>query len=100
MLTSVLIVLGILLGTIALDALAPAIALPDWMRHYVTTFLGILLQSVPFLLLGSIIAGLITEFVGAGDIARFFPRNNVLGGFAGMLLGLCLPVCEGGGVPV
>ena len=95
-----LIVLGILLGTIALDALAPAIALPDWMRHYVTTFLGILLQSVPFLLLGSIIAGLITEFVGAGDIARFFPRNNVLGGFAGMLLGLCLPVCEGGGVPV
>lgn len=99
LLTSVLIMLGILLGTIVLDALAPAISLPDWLYRFITIFLGIFIQSVPFLLLGSVIAGLINEFVSAGDIARFFPKNKVLGGFAGMLLGLCLPVCECG-VPV
>jgi uncharacterized membrane protein YraQ (UPF0718 family) len=105
MLTFVLIVLGILLGTIALDALVPALRLPamplpDLLQNYVTVFLGIFIEAVPFLLLGSVVAGLITEFVSADDIARFFPRNKVLGAFAGSLLGLLFPVCECGVVPV
>lgn len=103
-----LIALGILLGTIALDALdalvpalqLPAVPLPDLLQNYVTVFLGIFIEAVPFLLLGSVVAGLITEFVSADDIARFFPKNKVLGAFAGSLLGLLFPVCECGVVPV
>lgn len=105
LLTFVLIVLAILLGTIALDALLPAlrlpaVQLPDLLQNYVTVFLGIFIEAVPFLLLGSVVAGLITEFVSADDIARFFPKNKVLGAFAGSLLGLLFPVCECGVVPV
>jgi uncharacterized membrane protein YraQ (UPF0718 family) len=103
--TYVLIVLGVLLGTIALDALLPAlqlpaVPLPDLLQNYVTVFLGIFIEAVPFLLLGSVVAGLITEFVSADDIARFFPKNKVAGAFAGSLLGLLFPVCECGVVPV
>lgn len=105
LLTFVLIVLGIVLGTIALDALLPAlqlpaVPLPDLLQNYVTVFLGIFIEAVPFLLLGSVVAGLITEFVSADDIARFFPKNKVAGAFAGSLLGLLFPVCECGVVPV
>jgi uncharacterized membrane protein YraQ (UPF0718 family) len=105
LLTFVLIVLAILLGTLALDALLPvlripAVPLPDLLQNYVTVFLGIFIEAVPFLLLGSLASGLIAEFVSADDIARFFPRNKVLGALAGSMLGVAFPVCECGVVPV
>ncbi len=105
MLTFALIVLAILIGTLALDALLPvlrlpALALPDLLQNYVTVFLGIFIEAVPFLLLGSLASGLIAEFVSADDIARFFPRNKVLGSLAGAMLGIAFPVCECGVVPV
>ena len=105
LLTFALIVLAILLGTIALDALLPtfrlpAIALPDLLQNYVTVFLGIFIEAVPFLLLGSLASGLISEFVSADDIAHLFPRNAVLSTLIGALLGIAFPVCECGVVPV
>lgn len=100
-----LLVLAILLGTIALDAFLPvlrlpAVPLPDLLQNYVTIFLGIFIEAAPFLLLGSLAAGLIAEFVTPDDIARFFPRGRVVGSVAGALLGMIFPVCECGVVPV
>ena len=105
LLTGSLIVLAVLLGTLALDALVPAvrlpaITLPDLLQNYVTVFLGIFIEAVPFLLLGSLASGLISEFVTADDIARMFPRNAVLSTLMGALLGIAFPVCECGVVPV
>jgi len=105
LLTFALILLATLIGTLALDALLPvlrlpALALPDLLQNYVTVFLGIFIEAVPFLLLGSLASGLIAEFVSADDIARFFPRNKVLGSLAGTMLGVAFPVCECGVVPV
>ncbi len=105
LLTFALLILAILIGTLALDALLPvlrlrALALPDPLQNYVTVFLGIFIEAVPFLLLGSLASGLIAEFVSADDIARFFPRNKVLGSLAGTMLGVAFPVCECGVVPV
>lgn len=100
-----LLVLAILLGTIALDVFLPvlrlpAVPLPDLLQNYVTIFLGIFIEAAPFLLLGSLAAGLIAEFVTPDDIARFFPRGRVVGSVAGALLGMIFPVCECGVVPV
>jgi len=105
LLTFTLIVLGIVLGTIALDALLPvaqlpAIPLPDLAQNYVTVFLGLFIETVPFLLLGSVVSGLISEFVSADDLARLFPRNTILATLTGALLGIAFPVCECGVVPV
>jgi uncharacterized membrane protein YraQ (UPF0718 family) len=102
----VALVLVILLGTFAFDNLlpvlgvAPAVYLPDLAQTYVTTFVGLFIEAAPFLLLGSIAAGLITVFVTPDDMARVIPRNKYLATAMGALLGMIFPVCECGVVPV
>ncbi len=100
------LILAVLIGTIALDnllpviGLAPAVSLPDLAQTYVTTFVGLFIEAAPFLLLGSVAAGLIDVFVTADDTARVIPRNKFLATVMGALLGLIFPVCECGVVPV
>lgn len=65
-----------------------------------TRFLGIFIEAVPFLLLGTVVSGLIDAFVTPEDITRFVPRNSVLATIAGAFLGFAFPVCECGVVPV
>ena len=67
---------------------------------FATRFLGIFVEAAPFLLLGSITAGLIETFVKADDIWRFVPRNRLAATVMGAFLGLAFPVCECGVVPV
>ncbi len=67
---------------------------------FATRFLGIFVEAVPFLLLGSITSGLIESFVNSDDILRFLPKNRLGAAVSGTLLGLIFPVCECGVVPV
>jgi hypothetical protein len=103
---ALLAALAIILGALFLDSIvpgvgmAPEMALPDVAQNFVTIFLGIFIEAAPFLLLGSIAAGLIDVFVTADDIARLFPRNKVGATLVGTFLGVLFPVCECGVVPV
>ena len=65
-----------------------------------TRFLGIVIEAVSFLLLGTIVSGLIEVFVRKEDIARLLPRNPFAAIVAGSFLGFLFPVCECGVVPV
>jgi hypothetical protein len=65
-----------------------------------TRFLGIFIEAVPFLLLGTLVSGLLEAFVSHDDIARWTPRNPVLATIAGAFMGVAFPVCECGVVPV
>ncbi len=65
-----------------------------------TRFLGIFIEAVPFLLLGTLVSGLIDSFISADDIARWVPRNPILATFVGTFMGFTFPVCECGVVPV
>ena len=67
---------------------------------FATRFLGIFIEAVPFLLLGSLTSGLIESFVKADDILRWMPRNRFGAALGGAFLGLAFPVCECGVVPV
>jgi uncharacterized protein len=67
---------------------------------FTTRFLGILIEALPFLLLGALASGLIDSFVTADDIARIIPRNAVGGTLVGSVMGFAFPVCECGVVPV
>ena len=67
---------------------------------FATRFLGIFIEAVPFLLLGSITSGLIETFVKQDDLLRFLPRNRLGATIGGAFLGLAFPVCECGVVPV
>lgn len=65
-----------------------------------TRFLGIFVEAVPFLLLGSITSGLIEIFVKADDLLRWLPKNRFGAAVGGTFLGILFPVCECGVVPV
>lgn len=69
-------------------------------RTFVTIFLGILVEALPFLLAGSVVSGLIEVYVGHGALDRFLPRRPLPAAFVGALLGFAFPVCECGVVPV
>ncbi len=104
--TGAFMLLAIVLGTLALDAVIPAISLlpaltlSDSVQNFVTVFLGIFIEAAPFLLFGSLASGLIAVYVSADDVAAFFPRNKALATMTGALLGIAFPVCECGVVPV
>ncbi len=65
-----------------------------------TRFLGIFIEALSFLLLGTLISGLIGVFVNKEDMARLVPRNVIVATLVGSLLGFLFPVCECGVVPV
>ena len=67
---------------------------------FATRFLGIFIEAVPFLLLGSLTSGLIETFVKTDDVLRFMPRSRLGAALGGTVLGLIFPVCECGVVPV
>lgn len=65
-----------------------------------TRFLGIFIEAIPFLLLGTLVSGLIDSFISSDDIARWVPRNPILATLMGTFMGFTFPVCECGVVPV
>jgi uncharacterized protein len=104
---SLLILWAILLAAVLLavwwqlDYRWPAApAFPARFQTFVTIFLGIFIEAVPFLTAGSIVSGLIEVFVDKRIIERIIPRHPVAGALAGSMLGFVFPVCECGVVPV
>jgi uncharacterized membrane protein YraQ (UPF0718 family) len=69
-------------------------------QTFVTIFLGIFIEAAPFLLLGSLVSGLIHIFVDQSVFDRYLPRRALPAALSGAALGLLFPVCECGVVPV
>lgn len=69
-------------------------------QTFVTIFLGIFIEAIPFLLIGSVVSGLLEEFVDKNALAKLVPRRAIPAAFVGSLLGFIFPVCECGVVPV
>jgi uncharacterized protein len=72
----------------------------DHLSTFTTVFLGIFIEAVPYLLLGTLASGLIEVFFRQEEIASFIPRKVLAGTVVGSLLGLFFPVCECGVVPL
>lgn len=63
-------------------------------------FLSVLLEGVPYILLGTILSGIIDEFLPSKVMVRFLPKNVFLGVCVSGAMGLVFPMCECGIVPV
>ena len=63
-------------------------------------FQGLLLEALPFLLLGVLIAGLARWLAPGGRWLQRLPDQPLLGPLTGAALGFALPACECGNVPV
>ena len=91
---------ALLLAAIGYQAYSAERAYMLVLSVFATRFLGIFVEAVPFLLLGSITSGLIETFIKSDDIMRYLPRNRLGAALGGAFLGLVFPVCECGVVPV
>jgi uncharacterized membrane protein YraQ (UPF0718 family) len=70
------------------------------LNNGITLFFSLLVEAMPFLLLGVIFSSLLLLFVDEQKLLSFMPRNVVLAALAGSLIGFLFPVCECGNVPV
>jgi hypothetical protein len=72
---------------------------PLWHDGF-TLFLSIVVQALPFLLLGVLLSGLIAVFVDEAQLNRWLPRGKWQSSAVGGALGFFFPVCECGNLPV
>lgn len=66
----------------------------------VTLFLSLLVEAVPFLIIGVVFSSLLLFFVDERWLVGALPKNAFLGALVGSSLGVFFPVCECGNVPV
>jgi uncharacterized membrane protein YraQ (UPF0718 family) len=67
-------------------------------HDFAFAFLSVLFEGVPFLLLGSVVSGIIDVFVSSERITKMLPRGSGAAIFLSGLFGLIFPMCECGSV--
>jgi uncharacterized membrane protein YraQ (UPF0718 family) len=65
-----------------------------------TLFMSLMVEAMPFLLLGVLFSGLLQFFVDERKLVAILPKNAFLGALVGSCIGFLFPVCECGNVPV
>lgn len=65
-----------------------------------TIFLSLLVEALPFLLLGVLFSSLLLFLVDERKLIERIPKNPLIGALVGSLIGFLFPVCECGNVPV
>lgn len=65
-----------------------------------TIFISILIEAIPFVLIGVFISGFIQMFVTEEMIARVIPKNRFLAVLCAAVVGALFPACECGIVPI
>lgn len=73
--------------------------LVDRLAVFTTIFLGIFIETLPFLLLGTLASGLVEIFLTSQELSRLSPQRPLAGALFGSVLGLFIPVSEFGVVP-
>lgn len=70
------------------------------MQQFAIIFLSILLEALPFVLIGTIISSLIEIFVSKEWLANHLPKKSIFAYFIAGLVGFIFPVCECAIVPI
>ncbi len=65
-----------------------------------TLFFSLLVEAIPFLLIGVAFSSLLLFFVDERTLIKIMPKQPLWGALAGSLMGVFFPVCECGNVPV
>lgn len=78
------------------SGLNESITFPNSLLIYNTIFLSILIEAIPFVLIGVFISGQIQVFVTEDHIQRLIPKNRFLAIISVCLIGALFPACECG----
>ena len=74
--------------------------IPNSVLQMSTIFLSIVIEALPFVLLGCLISGALQVFLTPERVKRWLPDNRFLSIFTGSVLGFFFPSCECGIVPI
>lgn len=77
-----------------------AIPIPSQIQDFLTLTLSIIVEALPFIVIGSLFSAVIQVFVPAEKILRLLPHNHLLRRVVISLFGAGIPACECGNVPV
>lgn len=91
------------MGIFATRALAPSSTaddLPDIARDFLTLSISVVIESLPFVFLGIMLSIVVQIWLPDSVMQRILPERPVLRRAVMSLLGVLLPVCECGNVPL
>jgi uncharacterized membrane protein YraQ (UPF0718 family) len=75
-----------------------------WLRGatatFTTTLAGLAFETIPFLLMGTLLSSLIQAFVPDRALRKLFPGNHYLSMLVAIFAGVFVPICECGTVPL
>lgn len=72
----------------------------EQLNNAFTLFLSLLVEAIPFLLLGVLLSSVLLIFIDERWLMANMPKHPVLGAVVGSCVGFLFPVCECGNVPV
>ncbi len=70
------------------------------LQAFTIVLLAILIESFPFILIGSLISGSIEVLIPEEKFQKVFPKNRLLSAIIGSFFGFLFPVCSCGEIPV
>jgi uncharacterized membrane protein YraQ (UPF0718 family) len=94
------LVVGLLLAAFPLQRLLSSALDGAAFQTWATIFFAIVIQSVPFLVLGVVLSGVISALLSEKFVARVMPRRTALAVPVAGIAGIALPACECAVVPV
>lgn len=75
-------------------------SLPNSVLQMGMIFLSIVIEALPFVLLGCLISGTLHVFLTPERVRRFLPKNKFASVVVGCVMGVFFPSCECGIVPI
>lgn len=74
--------------------------IPNSLSQMSMIFLSVVIEALPFVLLGCLISGLLHVFLSPEAVNKFLPKNKFLAILVGSFMGVFFPSCECGIVPI
>lgn len=99
----IVVVAGVLVGMAALRLVSAQTgqwSLPDRLQDWITLSLSVMIEALPFVMLGICIAIMVQVWLPAERLLAYLPQQPLLRRACLSLLGIALPVCECGNVPL
>lgn len=97
------VVAGVLVGMAALRLVSAQTgqwSLPDRLQDWITLSLSVMIEALPFVMLGICIAIIVQVWLPAERLLAYLPQQPLLRRACLSLLGIALPVCECGNIPL
>ena len=72
----------------------------NYVNTFNTIFMGIIIETVPFILIGAFVSSIIQVCISENTMSKLLSKNTFISCIIASLLGILFPVCDCGTIPV